>query len=225
MKYDLVIFDLDGTLMDTIKDLGTAVNHSLALRNLPKHSMDEYKGMVGHGIRDLVTKALPAELRDNPDCIDSALQDFREYYSSHIDVHTRPYPGMVKLLNELHEAEIRIAVASNKFQEGAQHLVEEFFPEVDFVAIFGNREGFPLKPDPAIVEEALKLAGTCRQKAVMVGDSRTDIRTASGSNIDAIAVSWGFRPRMELRQAIEELSPSGRIADSVEELRSLLMAF
>ena len=225
MKYEVAIFDLDGTLIDTIEDLGTAVNHTLRLRSLPLHSMEEYKGMVGHGIRDLVTKALPISLQEDSSYIDSALKDFREYYSSHIDVHTRPYEGMVALLEELHSAGVRIAVASNKFQEGTERLVKEFFPGVDFAAVFGNKEGFPLKPDPAIVEEALRAAGASRERAVMVGDSRTDILTAVGGGIPAIAVSWGFRPRTELLSALEELSPSGSLADNAEQLGSLLGAF
>jgi len=222
MKYEVAIFDLDGTLIDTIEDLGTAVNHALRLRSLPLHSMEEYKGMVGHGIRDLVTKALPISLQEDSSYIDSALKDFREYYSSHIDVHTRPYEGMVALLEELHSAGVRIAVASNKFQEGTERLIREFFPGVEFIAIFGNREGYPLKPDPAIVKEVLSLAGTDSSKAVMVGDSRTDIRTAVAGGIDIIAVSWGFRPEEELSQALTELSPTGRLAGSVAQLREFL---
>lgn len=222
MKYEVAIFDLDGTLIDTIEDLGTAVNHALRLRSLPLHSMEEYKGMVGHGIRDLVTKALPIFLQEDSSYIDSALKDFREYYSSHIDVHTRPYEGMVALLEELHSAGVRIAVASNKFQEGTERLIREFFPRVEFIAIFGNREGYPLKPDPAIVKEVLTLAGTDSSKAVMVGDSRTDIRTAVAGGIDIIAVSWGFRPEEELSQALTELSPAGRLAGSVAQLREFL---
>ena len=222
MKYEVAIFDLDGTLIDTIEDLGTAVNHALRLRSLPLHSMEEYKGMVGHGIRDLVTKALPISLQEDSSYIDSALKDFREYYSSHIDVHTRPYEGMVALLEELHSAGVRIAVASNKFQEGTERLIREFFPRVEFIAIFGNREGYPLKPDPAIVKEVLSLAGTDSSKAVMVGDSRTDIRTAVAGGIDIIAVSWGFRPEEELSQALTELSPTGRLAGSVAQLREFL---
>ena len=225
MKYDLVIFDLDGTLLNTIEDLGTAVNHSLSLRGLPLHTMDEYRSKVGHGIRDLVIKSLPEEYRGDASYVDPALKDFREYYSGHIDVHTRPYEGMVKLLEDLHKAGTRIAVASNKFQEGTEHLVKEFFPGVEFAAIFGNKEGFPLKPDPAIVEEALKAAGASKDRAVMVGDSRTDILTAVNGGIGAMVVSWGFRPRQELLNALEELSPSGSIADYAEQLRSLLGAF
>ena len=222
MKYEVAIFDLDGTLIDTIEDLGTAVNHTLRLRSLPLHSMEEYKGMVGHGIRDLVTKALPISLQEDSSYIDSALKDFREYYSSHIDVHTRPYEGMVALLEELHSAGVRIAVASNKFQEGTERLIREFFPRVEFIAIFGNREGYPLKPDPAIVKEVLSRAGADSSKAVMVGDSRTDIRTAVAGGIDIIAVSWGFRPEEELSQALTELSPAGRLAGSVAQLREFL---
>jgi phosphoglycolate phosphatase len=222
MKYELVIFDLDGTLLNTIKDLGTAVNHALALRGLPLHDMDEYKGMVGHGIKDLVTKALPQELRADSEYLDSALKDFRAYYTSHIDVYTRPYEGITELLVHLYKAGIRLAVASNKFQEGTEHLVKRFFPDVGFVEIAGNREGAPLKPDPAIVENAVRSAQCLKGKTILAGDSRTDILTAVNGGVDVVAVTWGFRPKEDLAAALSELSPDGKIADTVDQLRNVL---
>lgn len=188
-QYKLVLFDLDGTLIDTIEDLAEAVNHALAVRHLPLHELAEYRTMVGHGIRDLVTKALPKEQQADDALIDAALTDFKAYYTSHIDVHTHPYPGMVDLLTDLHAADIRLAVVSNKFQAGTEHLIHEFFPAVPFVAILGNRPGFPLKPDPEIISEVLRLAGTTSSETVLVGDSGTDMRTAQKSGIDAIARS------------------------------------
>ena len=199
MDYKLVIFDLDGTLLDTIEDLAEAVNHALRKRGLPLHSLEEYRGMVGHGVRNLVTQALERSLAsasmpgtpDQAGCdaasvgampgtpapnvmpggdrasaagrpsdalVDEALADFTEYYCAHIDVHTHPYPGMVDLVNDLHAAGVRMAVASNKFQAGTEKLVREFFPGIPFVAILGNRDGFPLKPDPEIVGEILRAA-------------------------------------------------------------------
>ena len=223
MSYELVIFDLDGTLLNTIHDLGTAVNYALSLRNLPYHSMEEYKTMVGHGIKDLVTKALPQEYRSDTSFVDSTLKDFRSYYSTHIDVYTRPYEGIRELLEELHKKNIRIAVASNKFQEGTEHLIKCFFPGIAFTAVFGNKEGAPLKPDPVLVENAISLAACSKGKTIMVGDSRTDILTAVNGGIDAVAVTWGFRPREELVSALSELSPTGKIADTVGELRSILL--
>ncbi len=258
----LILWDLDGTLIDTLEDLAEAVNHALELRCLPLHSVAEYRKMVGHGVRNLVKQALEASLAQDASAgpaaegnyfsgrcpknqfpsaiasptladasyIDAALADFKEYYSAHIDVHTRPYKGMQELLTEMQARGVKMAVASNKFQEGTEHLIREFFPDIQFVAILGNRPGYPLKPDPEIVREVLaQAAGTGvedqghkdagaadigPEDAIMVGDSPTDMRTAANGGIDAVAVSWGYRTE-------EELS-GHRIAHSIEELRRIL---
>ena len=211
--YQLIIFDLDGTLLDTLADLAAAVNHALSARGLPLHSLQEYRSMVGHGVRNLVKQALPSGADDA--LIDAALDDFKAFYTAHIDVHTRPYPGMQDLVRDLHAAGVRMAVASNKFQAGTEKLVGEFFPGIPFVAILGNREGYPLKPDPEIVEEVLRAAGgVSRWDVVMVGDSRTDMLTAANGGIGAVAVGWGYRTL--------DASEDYRLAGSVTELRTLL---
>ena len=211
--YQLIIFDLDGTLLDTLADLAAAVNHALSARGLPLHSLQEYRSMVGHGVRNLVKQALPSGADDA--LIDAALDDFKAFYTAHIDVHTRPYPGMQDLVRDLHAAGVRMAVASNKFQAGTEKLVGEFFPGIPFVAILGNREGYPLKPDPEIVEEVLRAAGgVSRRDVVMVGDSRTDMLTAANGGIGAVAVGWGYRTL--------DASEDYRLAGSVTELRTLL---
>ena len=189
----VVIFDLDGTLLNTLEDLGRAVNYALSLRGYPLHSMDEYRGMVGHGVRNLVTVALPREFQADEILIDAALADFKAYYTAHIDVHTRPYPGMVEAVRQLHEKGIKLAVASNKFQSGTESLIAEFFPGIPFVAVLGNRPGYPLKPDPEIVGEVLRQASALPEEAAMVGDSNTDMKTAENGGIRALAVSWGYR--------------------------------
>ena len=208
----LILFDLDGTLLDTLEDLGAAVNQALAARGLPTHTADEYRRMVGHGIRSLVAQALP----ENPDAalVEAALADFKSGYSAHIDERTRPYPGIPELLAELHANGIRLAVASNKFQAGAERLIRRFFPGIPFVAILGDRPGSPLKPSPEIVREVLEKAGCGPQEALLVGDSPTDIRTAANGGIDALAVTWGYRSR--------EALAGYRLVDSVDELRHVL---
>ncbi len=208
----LVIFDLDGTLLDTVADLGEAVNHALAKRGLPLHSRDEYVRKVGHGVRNLVTISLPEELQSDEALIDECLADFKAWYTAHMDVYTHPYPGMQQLLRDLHSRSVRLAIASNKFQSGTEYLVEKFFGDVPFAAILGNREGFPLKPDPAIVEECLRCAGVQRSEAILVGDSLTDMKTAENGGIPGIAVSWGYR---DLHG-----TPGVKIAESVENLRA-----
>lgn len=255
MEYKLILFDLDGTLLDTIEDLAEAVNHALRVRGLPLHSLEEYRGMVGHGVRNLVTQALERSMAGGADIlggtggtrgsdgasaaiVDEALADFTEYYCTHIDVHTHPYPGMVDLVNDLHAAGVRMAVASNKFQSGTEKLVREFFPGIPFVAILGNREGFPLKPDPEIVGEILRaaeIAGQAssgvmpgsRAETVLVGDSRTDMQTAFNGGIAGIAVGWGYRSAEDLEHATRDIfgpdcQSNKPVVRSVTELRTLL---
>lgn len=215
MKYKVILFDLDGTLLDTLEDLAEAVNAALRKRGLPLHSTDEYRKMVGHGVRNLVTVALPEALRADEAFIDSCLADFKAYYTEHIDVHTHPYPGIPELLSRLHESGSRIAVASNKFQEGTERLIAEFFPGIPFVAILGNRPGYPLKPDPEIVGEVLRKADASPAGAILVGDSSTDMLTARNGGIHSIAVTWGYRPMTA--------TPEYPAVSSVEELAALLL--
>lgn len=215
MNYKLVLFDLDGTLLNTIADLREAVNHAMALRAYPQYTLDECTQMVGHGVRNLIYQALPASVRDDATAVDAALADFTDYYTAHIDVHTRPYPGIQDLVSELHRHGVMMAIASNKFQAGTEHLIKEFFPGIPFVAVLGNRPGYPLKPDPEIVGEVLRKAGIGKEEAVMIGDSPTDMKTAANGGIKGIAVGWGYRNM----KGIE-----GRtVVDSVEELHRLLL--
>ena len=213
----LVIFDLDGTLLNTIDDLGTAANNTLAELGLPQHTLDEYRLMVGNGMRKLIMRALPLDKASDDAFIDSTLKQFLEYYAAHIDVYTKPYPGIPELINTLSTDGYKLAVASNKIQTGAEKLIAEFFPGIPFVAVMGNSPLYPLKPDAAVVEYIMDKAGTDRAHTVMVGDSGTDIQTARNAGIPIIAVSWGFRPRHELTSA-------DYIADSTDALGSFLFA-
>ncbi|MBO6023238.1 MAG: HAD-IA family hydrolase [Bacteroidales bacterium] len=214
MKPKLVIFDLDGTLLDTIDDLKEAVNHAMGLRGFPTFTRNEVMAMVGHGARNLMRKALPDGHKDD-DMVDAAYNDFRDYYITHIDIHTKPFVGIQNLLAKLHQEGVMLAVASNKFQEGTEHLIKEFFPEIPFVAVLGGRPGFPLKPDPEIVGEVLRKAGVDKEEAVMVGDSPTDMRTAANGGIRGIAVGWGYRDMRD----IEGIT----IVETVDELQKLLL--
>ena len=214
MKYRLVLFDLDGTLLDTLDDLSEAVDHALQVRGLPGHPRQEYMTMVGHGVRNLVKQALPEDKQADEALIDAALADFKTYYTAHIDVHTHPYPGMQELVMSLHKAGVFLAVTSNKFQEGADYLIHKFFPGIPFAAILGNRPGFPLKPDPEIVGEVLRQTGIKPEDAVLVGDSPTDMKTAANGGIAAIAVTWGYRPMKDL--------PGLTVVDTPEELMERL---
>ena len=246
MDVNMVIFDLDGTLIDTIGDLSAAVENALSRGGFPGHTVDEYRNMVGHGIRNLVTRALPEGSPE--EVIDITLERFVEYYTAHIDVLSRPYPGIPELLKKLSSDGFSLAVASNKFQAGTETLIRRFFPEIPFVKILGNAPSLPLKPDPEVVRLAIAAGIDSvgleaarpdpaslrfapypgkwssestlppQTAAVMVGDSGTDIRTARNAGIPAIAVSWGFRPRADLEIA-------DAIADTPEQLNELIRIF
>lgn len=197
----LVIFDLDGTLLNTIADLGNAANHTLAELGLPQHTLDEYRLMVGNGMRKLIMRALPEHLAADDTFVDNTLAAFLDYYAKHIDTYTKPYPGIPELVSALAAQGCKLAIASNKIQAGAEKLAQEFFPNIPFVAVMGNSPLYPLKPDAALVEYIMQKAGTDRAHTIMVGDSGTDIQTARNAGIPVIAVSWGFRPRAELTSA------------------------
>jgi phosphoglycolate phosphatase len=157
--------------------------------------------MVGGGIKRLVERALPAELAANEAYVEDCVSQFRRYYVDNIDRHTQPYEGMQELLRSLRKHGVKVAVASNKFQHGTERLVAKFFSDVDFVAIEGNREGAPLKPDPQIVHNILAIADVDASRAIMVGDSGIDIRTAKAAGIASVGVAWGFRFAEELYDA------------------------
>ena len=215
MKPRLVIFDLDGTLLDTIDDLKETVNHAMSLRGFPTFTRDEVMAMVGHGARNLMRQALPIGHKDD-NTVDAAYNDFKAYYITHIDVYTKPFPGIQDLLAKLHQEGIMLAVASNKFQEGTEHLIKEFFPEIPFVAVLGGRPDFPLKPDPEIVNEVLCKANIEKEDAVMIGDSDTDMETAANGGIMGIAVNWGYRDMSSNENIL--------VANSVEELKQILLS-
>ncbi len=215
MNTELAIFDLDGTLVDSIGDLAVACNTALALRGLPQHSYEAYCGFVGNGIMRLVERALPEPLR-SPENVALVRADFVAYYTDHLDVRTEPYPGIPELLAELVRRGVKLAVASNKFQAGTEKVIRSFFPDIRFEAVLGQREGVPLKPDPAVAEEILTLTGIPREQALFVGDSAIDILTAQAAGIRSAGVTWGFRQRTELEEA-----GADRIVDHADELLDL----
>ncbi|MBP3289478.1 MAG: HAD-IA family hydrolase [Alistipes sp.] len=212
MKNRLVIFDLDGTLLNTIGDLAVACDYMLRLRNLPTHSFEEYCSFVGNGILRLVERALPEELRTE-NYVKAARADFLAYYIDHIDEHTTPYDGITALIDELQQRGYKLAVASNKFQAGTEKLIRKFFPTIDFVDVCGNREGVPLKPDTALIDIILEQAAMPREQCIMVGDSAVDMLTAHNAGIHSIGVTWGFRSREELIEAKAE-----QMVDNTNEL-------
>lgn len=216
MNTELVIFDLDGTLLDTIGDLAAACNVVLERRGLPLHTYEQYCHFVGNGIMRLVERALPEELR-TPEYVARVRADFVEYYTAHIDLLTKPYDGIEELVGELARRGVRMAVASNKFQAGTEKLVGRYFPAVKFDAVLGQRPDVPLKPDPAIVGEILALTDTARERVLYVGDSGVDMETAAAAGVRSAGVTWGFRDRAELATA-----GARHIVDRPAELLELL---
>ena len=205
----LVIFDLDGTLLNTVEDLGHAVNHALRQLGFSERPMEEYKILCGRGIANLLKGALPEEARTEENCAAMA-RLFYPRYRSHIADCTRPYPGIPELLETLDSQGICFAVASNKYQEGAEYLVRHFFGRYTFVRILGQQEGLPLKPDPALVDLVLAAAP---EEVLYVGDSNVDMQTGLNAGLRTVGVTWGFRSREELAAYNPWL-----IADSPEDI-------
>ncbi|MFI3278474.1 MAG: HAD hydrolase-like protein [Rikenellaceae bacterium] len=212
----IVIFDLDGTLLDTVGDLAASCNEVLNRRGLPTYDIETYRTFVGNGVLRLVERAIPEELR-TPELIAEVRAEFVEYYSANINKNTHPYEGIKLLLRELQYRDISIAVASNKFQEGTRKLIKIFFPEIRFAAVLGQRENVPLKPSPTIIREIFQITSYTPDKAIFIGDSAIDILTAKAAGIKSIGVTWGFRPREELIE-----SGADYIADTTKRIIEIL---
>ncbi|MBD5340108.1 MAG: HAD family hydrolase [Bacteroides sp.] len=211
----LVIFDLDGTLLNTIADLGDACNYALRSMGYSEHALSTYNYMVGNGVRKLIERAEPDA---NPETIDRLLELFREYYDNHCTDNTKPYPGIPELLQTLTEKGIGIAVTSNKYQAATEKIVRYFFPEIPFVAILGQVPERPTKPDPSIVFAVLSEHPTPKSAVLYVGDSAVDMETARRACIESVGVSWGFRPISELRGAYAD-----HIVSSAEEILDIAL--
>lgn len=194
----LVIFDLDGTLLDTIADLGTACNHALESMGYHRHPLAAYPYMVGNGVRKLMERAQPDA---TPEEIGQLLVLFREYYDQHCTDFTRPYEGIPELLKQLTDNGVAVAVATNKYESAAKRIIKHYFPDIPFVAVCGQIEDRPVKPDPSIDFAVLLTHPTPKKDTMHVGDSAVDIETARRACVTSVGVTWGFRPITELRKA------------------------
>lgn len=194
MRYQTYIFDLDGTLLDTLADLAASVNAALRMYGMPEHSLDDIRGYVGNGVRLLMERAVP-DGAQNPR-FDAAFSAFREHYMLHSLDTTRPYDGIPETLASLRARGCHIAVVSNKMMAATQELCRHFFPDTVEVAIGEHEaEGIRKKPAPDTVFAALRELGVGAEKAVYVGDSDVDIQTAHNAGLPCISVLWGFRDR------------------------------
>lgn len=212
MSYKLAIFDLDGTLLNTIRDLADSVNYALEKNGFPKRTLEEVTKFVGNGIRKLIVRAVPKGTDEH--MTDVVFEDFKEYYGKHCADKTEKYPGIDYVLDSLHKERCRTAVISNKADYAVKILCDDFFPG-KFDAVYGEREsmGIKKKPDPQEVLAVLDEFKTDRKDAVYIGDSEVDIATAKNAGVDGIIVSWGFREKEILIQNGAEC-----IVDTSQEL-------
>ncbi len=212
-----VLFDLDGTLLDTLRDLAEAMNFVLRSRNLPEHPLEKYRYYVGEGATILVKKALPDNMRD-PETVQEILKEYLDRYSKKWDIHTRPYPGIPDLLDRLQGEQIILTILSNKMHDFTLQCTRKFLGKWDFARVYGERPPIPRKPDPA---GALKIAKELKIKPenfIYLGDTAIDMKTANRAGMFPVGVTWGFRPKEELIDAGAEA-----IIEAPEELYSLIL--
>lgn len=196
-KFDGVLFDLDGTLLDTLQDIGDAMNRALAARGFPVHPIEAYKMFVGDGARRLAERAAPADHR-HPDTVTALLAAYREEYRDAWNVATRPYEGIAEMLDALSHRDLRLGILSNKPHRETVKCACHYFPKDRFTVVLGQREHVARKPDPSGALEAAHALGVEPRRILYVGDTATDMETARAAGMFPLGVTWGFRPESEL---------------------------
>lgn len=197
MQFKAVVFDLDGTLLNTVEDIAFAMNSVLARNNLPTHRVDDYRFFVGSGLTNLVYQTLPKEYRA-PQYIEQYLLDVREEYSKCLDDNTKPYSGIYELFDALTIKNIPLAILSNKPHQFMHETIKTHFSKWSFKIVFGARDGVPTKPDPQSAIEISEIMNISPEQIVYVGDADVDMITATRAGMYPVGVSWGFRPVSEL---------------------------
>ncbi len=205
-KFDGVIFDLDGTLLDSLEDIANAANATLAKRNLPTWPVENYKHYVGDGVRVLFERALAPSNPKSPntsttELLDACLEIYQSEYDRNWDRCSKPYPGILEMLHTLHKAGLKLAVLSNKPEPFTLLCINRFFPDIPFDLTLGASDRFPKKPDPTSATWIASQFSSNPQRIAYVGDTNTDMQTAVGANLFAIGVSWGFRSEQEILAA------------------------
>ncbi|MDR0986882.1 MAG: HAD-IIIA family hydrolase [Ruminococcus sp.] len=196
----LAVFDLDGTLADTIDDITAAVNHVMEHYGFPKSSPEDVKYMVGDGIKELMLRAFPEDRREEPELLAEALTIFKDYYNEHFCDYTLPYEGIIPMLDALKAGGVRLAVVTNKNEEAVELIVEKLFKGY-FEIVIGNSDKVKQKPDPSSVLYIMDKLGAEKSDTFYIGDAYTDIYTAKNAGVKGIGVLWGFRTYSELHDA------------------------
>ena len=196
----LIVFDLDGTLINSLEDLADSANHVLTQHGFPTHPVDAYRYFVGDGVRKLIERILPENDRNDTQ-IEQFRQEFVEYYRIHMEDKTSVYPDMTELLKALKNRGLKIAVATNKVHIAVRPLMEKYFPAIRFDSLIGQREGVPVKPNPQIMFDILKETDCEPSEALHVGDTATDMQLAHNAGVTPVGVLWGYRPLEELQTA------------------------
>lgn len=215
MSYKAVLFDMDGTLLDTLEDLCDSTNHALAQMGYPLRGIEEIRRFIGNGAEKQIRRAVPEGMSEGK--IMETLAAFRAYYQDHCQIKTKVYDGLLDVLSELKEKGVKMAVVSNKPDAAVKKLSREYFGDRLDYAI-GPSDGVRCKPYPDMAEEALKALGVEKKDAVFVGDSEVDVQTGLNAGLDVIAVSWGFRSREVVIEA-----GASKIADNASELEKLIL--
>lgn len=215
MRYKLAIFDLDGTVLNTLNDLANAVNAAMDMHAYPRHSVEDVRRFVGNGVAKLIRRAVPRDTSDEQCAV--VLEDFKACYRAHMDDLTRPYPGIEALLKALKAAGMKVGINSNKFDAALQGLCKLHFDGLYDFAV-GESQTTPKKPDPTAARRIMEAAGVTAADTIYIGDSDVDLQTARNAQTDSAWVSWGFRRRAEM-----EGCDIRHAFDSAEELRAFLL--
>lgn len=215
MKYKLVMFDLDGTVLNTLEDLYTSLNYALNKYDFPSKSLKEVRSFLGNGIRSLVKLSMPSAT--NEEDFDLVFKEFKSYYATHCDILTKPYDGILDLLNVLKEKGYKIAIISNKADFAVQTLVNKYFPNLIDYAV-GEVIGVPRKPDPTSLNNVMKYFNIKKSESVYIGDSEVDIEVAKNANVDAIIVTWGFRDE----EYLKSLNPNTLVNNTNDLLKNII---
>lgn len=216
--YKNVIFDLDGTLLNTLEDLAAAANYVCACHGWPSHTVEEYKYFVGNGAPKLLERVVPPEVELTDELRRTALEEFTQRYNAHKEDKTTAYPGMQEAVRRLREAGLTLAVLSNKPHEAARPVVERYYPGL-FHKVQGALPDVPVKPDPTLLHKLMAELGAAAADTLFVGDSNVDIRTAKNGGLTSCGVLWGFRTRQEL-----EAEGAGFIVETAAQLVEVVLS-